>query len=346
MKCSVSFCDRDALIKGLCNTHRVQQRSGYAFTPIRSWGNKKKTKRVIKGDLRMPLTTFPKLKAVHIGPQGTDTVPNSPSRGCNAITEAVNRTGRSYQIHLHRSRAEAVRQAQVVVAIGPVKRSFGKPTLSLPGELSPSRYSDKIRRFLKQTGATSVAFALTSNQSYWGIHKTIYRAFDWNRRDYTSLHDDDRQEIRRLYEVEGWTVREIADKFGVSQPAITYVTTGYPDGARFKGLRKRGYRTINSIATETGSVFGEAVLKAQQLGISLNRVGPMLTLINRKDSRRLKEAMQRRVVAKAKRKVEREEQGLSAYSRQPDPDMPGWSQKVAKLNISGNKRNKKGENRV
>lgn len=286
------------------------------------------------------VTTFPKIKIIHIGPQGTMQRPKSPSRGCNAIKEALHRVNRRYKVYLHDSRAEAVRQAEVVIAIGAVKRSFGKPTLILSGELSPARYSDKIRRFLRETGATSVAFALTSNQSYWGIHKTIYYAFNWHRPNYSAFSEEDKQEVRQLYEQDGWTQPELAAKYGVSQPAITYVITGYPDHARFGDLRKKGYVTISSLALDTGAYFYEAVAKAEQMKITLKRVGPMFTMIDRKEARRLKAALRRRVATRNRRLIERKAQGLKGYSTRPDKDIPGWGTLQKRLSLSGNRKNK------
>lgn len=276
------------------------------------------------------LTKFMQLKEIHIGPQGTNTQPRSPSRGCNAIVEAVGRINRRYKTHLHDSRAAAVREAEAVISIGPVRRSFGKPTLILSGELSPAKYSDQIRRFLAETKVRSVAFALTNNQSYWGIHKTIFRAFDWSQKDYSTFSDEDKQTVRRLYE-EGWTQPELAQKYGVSQPAITYLVTGYPDAKRFSSLRKKGHVTITSLVTETGTYFGEAIAKAEQLGITFHKVGPMLSFIDRADAKRLRAALRRRAAARERRLEE-------GFTYVVDPDIPGWGTK--KVCLSGTRKRK------
>lgn len=286
-------------------------------------------------------TTFKSLREVHIGPQGTMQQPHSPSRGCNAIAEAVSRVPRRYKVTLHQSRAGAVRAADVVIAIGPVKRSFGKPTLKLEGEISPAKYSDKIRRFLKETGARSVAFALTNTQSYWSLHKTVFMAFNWTRPDFSAFSDEDRQAVRRLYEIDGWTQPEIADKFGVSQPAIAYIVTGYPDHDRFRALRKQGFVTVSKVADGVGISFYEAFYKAEQLGMTFHKVGPMFTMIGRKDARRLKAALQRRLVAREKRKAKRVAAGLTGYSKVADPSIPGWSVASLGRSVSGLRRNTK-----
>ncbi len=276
------------------------------------------------------LTRFPKLKEVHIGPQGTNTQPKSPSRGCHAIVEAVGRVNRRYSLNLHDSRVSAVRAAEAVISIGPVKRSFGKPTLVLAGEISPAKYSDKIRRFLAEKGVRSVAFALTNNQSYWSLHKTIFRAFDWSQKDYSAFSDEDKQTVRALYE-EGWTQTELAQKYGVSQPAIAYLVTGYPDGERFSSLRKKGYVTISNLAIATGTYFPEAVLKAEQMGVTFHPMGPMLTFVDRADAKRLKAALKRRAAARERRREE-------GFTCQPDKDIPGWALKDVCL--SGMRKNK------
>jgi hypothetical protein len=214
--------------------------------------------------------------------------------------------------------------AQVVISVGSVKTSFGKPTLILEGEISPARYADKVRHFLRETGATSVAFALNSNQSYWGLYRLVSLSFDWSRPDWSAFTDEDKQEARRLYE-SGHTQNQLASLFGVSQPAIAYVVTGYPDKVLFQKFRGAGFTTINSIVTSVpGSYFPEAVAKAEQLGLTLHKVGPLLNMLDRRDAKRLREALKRRVKARAKRIAIRKAQGKTGWSCVPDKDLPGF----------------------
>jgi len=200
------------------------------------------------------------------------------------------------------SRASAVRNAGVVIAIGPVKRSFGRPTLKLEGEPSVYAHGLKIRRFLKSTKATSVAFALTSNQPYWKVFKLIRYAFDWSRKDLRRLSDEKRQEIRDLH-AEGFKQRKLAAMFGISQPAVTFIVTGHSDHAHFANVRKQGFITLNQLAEEENVYWMDAERKSVDLNIHVHKVGPMYNMVNRKDAKRLRASLQRVFIARAKKKA-------------------------------------------
>ena len=142
------------------------------------------------------ITTFPKLRTVYLGPLATRKNRSGAGRNCHAIEEALQHSTRQLKIRKIDSLAEAVKRAQVVISLGSAKKSFGKPTLKLEGELNGREHSDEIRRFLRSTKATSVVFAFAQDQSYWKVFKVIRYAFDWTRRDFATLTHEQKQEIR------------------------------------------------------------------------------------------------------------------------------------------------------
>ena len=252
------------------------------------------------------ITIFPRLRTVYIGPQSTRRrghVRNGRGgRLEDSIEEALKHSTKKMCVRKSSSRAEAVRNAQVVITIGSVKRSFGKPTLNLVGELLVPIHSDLIRRFLRDTGATSVAFALTSNQPYWKVFKVIRHAFDWSRRNFCALTHEQKQEIRDLY-VEGATQRQLSARFGISQPAITYIVTGYADHEYFASVRKQGFVTLNKLAEEENVYWLDADKKAVDLNIKIHKIGPMYGMIDKKDSKRLRASLQRVFIRRNKKRA-------------------------------------------
>lgn len=250
------------------------------------------------------ITTFPRLRTVYIGPQSTRRrghVRNGRGgRLEDSIEMAMKYSTKKLCVRKASSRAEAVRNAQVVITIGPVKKAFGKPTLNLVGELLVPVHSDLIRRFLRDTKATSVAFALTTNQPYWKVFKVLRHAFDWSRRNFDALTHEQKQEIRDLY-VEGATQRQLSARFGISQPAITYIVTGYADHEYFASVRKQGFVTLNKLAEEENVYWPDAERKAIDLNIHIHKVGPLYGMVNRKDAKRLRASLQRVFVNRSKR---------------------------------------------
>ncbi len=251
------------------------------------------------------VTTFPQLRTVYIGPQSTQRR-RAPGRGhrsslVDSIEEALKYATKEVSIKKSSSRTEAVRNAQVVIALGPVKRSFGKPTLKLTGELLVLAHVVQIRRFLRDTKATSVAFALTSNQPYWKVFKLIRYAFDWSKKDMRRLSDEQRQEIRDLY-AEGTKQGQLATMFGVSQPAITFIVTGYADHAHFANVRKQGFVTLNKLSIEENVYWMDAEKKAVDLNIHIHKVGPLYNMVNRKDASRLRASLRRIFVKRSKKR--------------------------------------------
>jgi hypothetical protein len=198
------------------------------------------------------------------------------------------------------SRAEAIRNADVVITFGPVKKSFGKPTLKLVGELLVTVHSDQIRRFLRETGATSVAFALTSNQPYWKVFKVVRHAFDWSRKNFSAMTHEQKQEIRDLY-AEGVNQTQLSIMFGISQPAITFIVTGHSDRNHFSQLRSQGYVTLNTLAMKENVAWPDAEKKAEDLKIKIHKIGPMLMMVDRKDAKRLRSALKRVYINRSKR---------------------------------------------
>jgi hypothetical protein len=242
------------------------------------------------------VTTFPRLRTVYIGPQSASKRPDSykghRGRIEDSIEEALKYATKKVSVKKSSNRTEAVPNAQVVIAIGPVKRSFGKPTLKLTGELLVPTHVGQIRRFLRDTKATSVAFALTSNQPYWKVFKLVRYAFDWSRKDMRRLSDEQKQEIRDLY-AEGTKQRQLATMFGVSQPAITFTVTGYADHAHFASIRKQGFVTLNKLAEEENVYWLDAERKSVDLNIHVHKVGPMYNMVDRKDAKRLRASLRR-----------------------------------------------------
>lgn len=249
------------------------------------------------------VTTFPLLRTVYIGPQSTRRrghVRNGRGgRLEDSIEAALKYSTKKVLVKKSSSRVEAVRNAQVVITIGPVKRSFGKPTLNLVGELLVPVHSDLIRRFLRETKATSVAFALTANQPYWKVFKLFRHAFDWSRRNFDALSHNQKQEIRDLH-AEGATQRQLSALFGVSQPAITYIVTGYADHEHFASVRKQGFVTLNKLAEEANVYWMDAQRKVVDLNICVHKVGPMYNMVNRGDAKRLRASLRRVFIARVK----------------------------------------------
>ncbi len=219
----------------------------------------------------------------------------------DSIEEALKYATKEVSVKKSSSRTEAVRNAKVVITLGPVKRSFGKPTLNLVGELLVPVHGVQIRNFLRDTKATSVAIAITSNQPYWKVFKLVRYAFDWSRKDLRRLSHEQKQEVRDLY-AEGTTQRELSGLYGVSQPAITFIVTGYSDHEHFANIRKQGFVTLNKLSIEENVYWMDAERKAVDLNIHIHKVGPMYNMVNRKDASRLRASLRRIFVKRSKKR--------------------------------------------
>ena len=243
---------------------------------------------------RVTITTFPELRTVFIGPQGAHvTGKMSAYRGANPVRTALRTIPRAYVVHQENTRSEAIHKADVVIVFGAVKQGFGKPFLKLVGEPSPRHHATLIRSFLRNHKARSVAFVQTDGIPFWKIYKVVRRAFDWSQRDLNYLGDAKRQKIRQLHSTRRFTHKQLAEMFNCSQPAITFVVTGHTDRKHFKYLRKSGYVTLSSLATETGTNWGDVEKKAEDLGIVPVRTGPRSIMVRGEDKHRLKKALKR-----------------------------------------------------
>ncbi len=247
------------------------------------------------------VTTFPQLKTVHIGPQKPNSSRKNEKSGrlADAIRAALKYSTKKMCVREASSRAEAIRNAEVVITLGPVKRSFGKPTLNLVGELLVPVHVDLIRKFLRDTKATSVAFALTANLPYWKVFKLVRYAFDWSRKDLRRLSHEQKQEIRDLH-AEGAKQRQLATMFGISQPAITFIVTGYADHEHFATVRKQGFVTLNQLAEEENVYWQDAERKSVDLNIHVHKVGPMYNMVEKKDAKRLRASLRRVFIKRSK----------------------------------------------
>jgi len=252
-----------------------------------------------------PVTAFPRLRTVYLGPQGTRRNRSGPGRNFNAVEEALSHSTRKLCIRRGASRTEAVRQAKVVIAFGPVKKSFGKPTLKILGELNTFKHSDEIRRFLKSTGATSVAFALSPSLPYWKVFRLVRHAFDWSRKDFNALSHEEKQEIRELHATGDWSQRALANSFGISQPAITYIVTGYADHTHFQEIREKGFVTLNQLAEDEGVYWCDVEQKVVDLDVSIHKVGPMYRMVDRHDARRLRRSLRCLIAQRVKNEFRR-----------------------------------------
>ncbi len=242
------------------------------------------------------LTTFPKLRTVFIHPQEfkpSASGPPNPWRNGHAIEQALEHSTKTMRVLRADSRIDAIRRAEVVIAVGDVPHSTGKQTLKLVGEVGAQKHSDDVRRFLRKTGATSVAIALAPGQAFWRVYRLFRHSFDWSRKDFCVLTHEDKQEARKLWATGDWTQRQLADHFGVSQPAITYIVTGYADEELFKRVRKEGYVTLNWLATIENMYYFDVENVVEELNVNIHRVGPLYNMVNRYDARIVRKALRR-----------------------------------------------------